>query len=79
MNYLGRDRPSVEIVVKNGRASFKSPWRDGNFLDDLKARVPGSARRWDGTAWTVKADYMDALKQLVAFWYNDPTIVEAEQ
>ena len=80
MTYLviTRTKPDVEITIASGWATFVSPWYDEFFLDDLKAAVPGSARRWDGAtkAWSVKRAYLAPFIELVTLWYNAPTIVE---
>jgi len=80
MTYLviTRTKPDVSVTIKDGWASFVSPWCDTFFLEDLKAAVPRDCLRWDGTAktWSVTRAYLDKFVELVTLWYNAPTIVE---
>ena len=67
-------RPDITITVKDGRATCPTPY----YHELFHAGVLDLAGRWDGRAWTVHAQHLDALAQLVRDnYYTEPKIEEA--
>jgi len=62
---------ACRIDLANGALAITSPY-DAGFVADLKATIPNSERKWDGTTkrWLVSPNYGSQLQRLVAQHYG---------
>jgi len=76
---LASNHSQRQVIVTPAGASFKTPYYDELFVRDLGTTIPVQARRWDGSAWTVKAQYAEAFIGLVQEAFVNVEVVREAQ
>lgn len=73
---------SIQVTAESGGLKVKTPY-NAEFVAELKGRIPGTHRRWDGPSkcWLVAGAYEAELKELIDRCYGGdvqmPVIIAA--
>lgn len=62
---------SIQVTAESGGFKVKTPY-NAEFVPELKARIPGTHRKWDGPSkcWLVAGAYEAELKELIDRCYG---------
>lgn len=68
---LTTHQSACRIDLVDGALAITSPY-DAGFVEALKAAIPGTDRKWDGTTkrWMVSAKFGSQVKDIIERYYN---------
>ena len=68
-------------IREDGFAHFLSPYREDEFVNDIKHEIPWGDRRWneETLTWSVRLIHLDYFCERITYWYQSPALVKDER